>query len=442
MTSIRSRRIIGATVVAAVSLTLSLVAGAGMAQATNATSAASVLGAINTARASHGLSAYRTNGYLAAYAQEIASVYAAHGLNAAISAKTADSPPSNCTNKNVDLATAKLSGSTAALSQRFTSDNFNSDNYASVGFVLKGSKAYAVFAAVFCGTSPNDKIGPGAVTLSGTSQVGKPLTAKVTGFTKSDATGPSDVASLKFEWGAQSPEGNFVERSSGAADSYTPLPSDVGWKIIVLVTATAPGYNAAAKDSGYSTPVKLGTLPTPSTQVVSGKRNVGWPLTASTSGWTSGSLVYQWYRDGKPIGGATGQSYMQVAADHGHKVTVRVICQEVGYSTASRTSKTAAKTAYPFLMLVDPVDITGIRFVGNLVSANVGAWSPTTSPITYTFQWYEGGKKVSGATHSTHTIGHVAGETNSISVAVTAHESHFTATTVVSPTESVAPATH
>ena len=51
-------------------------------------------------------------------------------------------------------------------------------------------------------------------------------------------------------------------------------------------------------------------------------------LTADTSGISDadglGAFSYQWYRDGVPIGGATGQTYTLGDADVGAQISVQV----------------------------------------------------------------------------------------------------------------------
>jgi hypothetical protein len=435
MISRRPRAIVAASVGAALAFTA--FAGAGVAQAADASGAAAILQAVNTARESAGAVDLRSNGYLTGYAQEVSAVYAAKGPVEARAAKTADTPPPGCSRTILEMATATGSTALAELETRFASIDTSSSNYGAVGFTVDGSAAHAVFAGISCASRPLDKISGGTISLAGTPQVGKPFIARVSGFVKSDATSPSDLPTLQFEWFTQNPGGGGHPVGDNSA-SYIPQPADVGSRLAVAVVATAPGYNPLASDSvSSSAAVKLGVLPSPSTQAVTGSRNVGMTLTASTSAWSVGKLGFQWLRGGKAIAGATAATYAQVAADHGHTITVKVSDTSPGYVSASKTSKTSTKTGYPFLRLVDPVGITGTRQLGKVVSANVGAWAPVATAITYTYQWYEGGKLVAHATHATHTIGAVAAATNSISLAVTAHESHFAPTTVMSPVGTV-----
>jgi hypothetical protein len=113
--------------------------------------------------------------------------------------------------------------------------------------------------------------------------------------------------------------------------------------------------------------LKTATVPHPITQTVTGERNVGETLTASLSGWTLGTVTEQWYRDGKAIAGATSPTYMQVTADYGHEITVKVTGSAPGYTTVSKTSVTTVKTAYPFM--------TGLQVTvaGNLATGSIAA---------------------------------------------------------------------
>ena len=52
--------------------------------------------------------------------------------------------------------------------------------------------------------------------------------------------------------------------------------------------------------------------------------------------WLPGTKVtYQWYRDGKPIRGATGRAYVIKRSDIGHRIHVRHTGTKFGYLPAS-----------------------------------------------------------------------------------------------------------
>ena len=64
-------------------------------------------------------------------------------------------------------------------------------------------------------------------------------------------------------------------------------------------------------------------------------------MEASVGGWTGTDLTYryQWLRDGVPIPGATGASYLITTADSGHDLSVRVVASD-GTSSVTAVSAT------------------------------------------------------------------------------------------------------
>ncbi|NGZ99712.1 hypothetical protein G5V59_03190 [Nocardioides sp. W3-2-3] len=96
----------------------------------------------------------------------------------------------------------------------------------------------------------------------------------------------------------------------------------------VPLVATAPARVAA------------GRIAAPPTIRISGTPYVGRRLTAVRGTWSPSPLVltYRWYRDGRPITGATGSTYVVKKADKKHRVTVRITASRAGYTTVSRTA--------------------------------------------------------------------------------------------------------
>jgi len=80
---------------------------------------------------------------------------------------------------------------------------------------------------------------------------------------------------------------------------------------------------------------------------VSGAATVGSTLTATPGSWNTTGLGYafQWLRNGTPIAGATGSSYVPVAADVGTGLTVRVTASKSGRPPGVATSASTAGVA-------------------------------------------------------------------------------------------------
>lgn len=114
------------------------------------------------------------------------------------------------------------------------------------------------------------------------------------------------------------------------------------------------------------------------------------------------TLTYQWYRGSKAIAGATGRSYLVQGTDAGSKVKVSVTGSSPGYTTAVKTSSatsTVAKAA--FAVTPGPV-LSGTARVGMAMTVEPGAFDPAA---TFTFQWYRGTSKISGATKASYAAG-------------------------------------
>lgn len=85
-----------------------------------------------------------------------------------------------------------------------------------------------------------------------------------------------------------------------------------------------------------------GAVPT-----ISGTGQLGIPLNASTSGWPSGAtLNWRWLRNGSPIPGATGASYIPSLADAGKTLKVELRVKRSGYMPEVRVSAGIAAPAW------------------------------------------------------------------------------------------------
>jgi len=137
------------------------------------------------------------------------------------------------------------------------------------------------------------------------------------------------------------------------------------------------------------------------TPLIVGTPRVGQQLTVDTSGWTSGvKLDYQWYRDGKAMKSAVGASYTPVAADRTHVLHVTVTASKTGFATVSKVSAKTSKLTYGVLAVTTP-SVDGTLVVGQVITANTGAWSPTPN---FSYQWYVNGTAVKKATKRAFTV--------------------------------------
>jgi hypothetical protein len=92
----------------------------------------------------------------------------------------------------------------------------------------------------------------------------------------------------------------------------------------------------------YNVHLNVGTAPPSNTSPpsISGTPAVGNTLTCLEGSWTNSptGFTYQWNRDGAPIAGATGQTYVVQAADQGHTLTCTVTASNAAGSSSPSTS--------------------------------------------------------------------------------------------------------
>ncbi len=268
------------------------------------------------------------------------------------------------------------------------------------------AKTSAATAAVAVGT-----LTAPVPTVSGTAKVGSALTA-VPG-----TWGPAPVT-LAYQWFRSG-----VAVTGATSVSYTLAAADLGKTMTVRVTGSKTGFTTTAKTSAATAAVAVGTLTAPA-PTVSGTAKVGSALTAVPGTWGPApvTLVYQWFRSGVAVTGATAASYTLAAADLGKTMTVRVTGSKTGFTTTAKTSAATAAVAAGTLTAPTPT-ISGTKTVGSTLTATPGAWGP--APVTVTYQWFRGSIAISGATAQTYKL--VAADKGSaIKVRVTGTKTAYT----------------
>lgn len=224
-----------------------------------------------------------------------------------------------------------------------------------------------------------------AASIVGNVVVGGSVSVDTTGWTPTPA-------SLSYEW---SVAGSVVSNES----TYSPQAADLGRGLSVTVTGDGPGYAGVATTVGPIL-VDYGTFTT-AAPTISGTRAVGATLTALVTGWSPAptEVDYQWYRNGAGISGATGQTYVPVAADKGASVSVTVTGSRDGYTSAPRTSS-AVIIGAGTLSAPTPA-ISGTIRAGSTVLVVAGTWSPAA---TLGYQWRIDGAAIAGATGTKYLI--------------------------------------
>jgi hypothetical protein len=104
-------------------------------------------------------------------------------------------------------------------------------------------------------------------------------------------------------------------------------------------TGSYSDYGSVGQYSIKVRNVSVGAIPTAGYPYITGTARRGRTLTVNRGTWTSGTaLTQQWLRDGTPIAGATGRTYVLKSADVGHRIAVRVLGQLSGKRPVLRQS--------------------------------------------------------------------------------------------------------
>lgn len=218
----------------------------------------------------------------------------------------------------------------------------------------------------------------GSVTITGTPQVGDRLTA--------DPVSWSSGTSFAYQWTR-----NGVAIHGATGSSFTLIAADAGARIAVKMTGTKTGFRSASETSAALNVVP-GTM-VASIPKINGTAKVAQPLAVAAGTWSAGvRLGYQWTRGGVAIRGATGSSYVPVAADAGRRLAVRVTGSKPGYLSASRIS--AARIVARARLVAGTPLVSGPARVGRRLHVLPGRWSPGTR---FTFQWLAAGRIMPGA---------------------------------------------
>jgi hypothetical protein len=273
---------------------------------------------------------------------------------------------------------------------------FMDDDYAGIAVTASQGRIYAEIVVIDYDNAhlPQSRIFASKPTITGTPDVGKPLTVHYKVTTPGTTT--------TYNW---SSNGTLV--SFGTSPTYVPESPTFGTVITVQAETTKDGYQYLLTTSAPTKKLGAGTIKG-FTPVITGSRNVGETLQATAGGeWGPGfvTLNYVWLRSGKVIPGANTSSYQLQDADQGKTVNVRLTGTQDHYATVVKSSASKSKVGAPFIpaSFVPTIsDSDSTVTVGDvLTAADGGTW---TSGTRTSWQWKINGKSVSGATKSTFTI--------------------------------------
>jgi hypothetical protein len=272
----------------------------------------------------------------------------------------------------------------------------------------------ALLLAAACGGSSSPSITAPAITQA---PVGATAAAGGTASFSVVASGTG----LSYQWS----RGGAAISGASAASYTTPAltAADDGASFTVAVS-NGGGSVVSAPATLHVNFVHIDTHPQ-STGVTSGSAAT---LTVAASG--SGTLSYQWKKDGTAVSGATAASFhlgTALTTDAGNYTCVVT-------STLSGTTVSAESNAAALVVMVAP-QISAQPHALTVAAGNAASFSVTASsadPLSY--QWWKGNVAIAGATSATYTIPSAAGaDAASYSVVVTGTHGAFSSTTNSNP---------
>jgi hypothetical protein len=197
------------------------------------------------------------------------------------------------------------------------------------------------------GVLPAAPVNTGPPSIAGPAQQGQTLTAGT-------GTWVGLGVGYAYQWQDCDSQGNNCQTINGATSStYTPVASDLGHTVNVVITATNGGGSTSATSVATAV-VSLPPAPSNTTPpAINGVAQVGQTLNAGTGTWTSApsSYAYQW-QDCDSIGGncvdidgAMASTYTLTTGDPGHTIVVVVTATNAGGSgSATSTATTTVPT--------------------------------------------------------------------------------------------------
>jgi hypothetical protein len=248
--------------------------------------------------------------------------------------------------------------------------------------VTDGSQSVTSSAAVLnvtaAGVAPSISTQPANKTVA----AGQPATFSVT------ATG---TAPLMYIWKKNGAAINGATASSYTTSATTASDNSAQFTVTVTNSISSVTSNAAT--------LTVNVPPSITTQPASRTVNAGQAATFGVAATGTGTLSYQWKRDGNAINGATLASYTTpatVASDNGAQFSVTVTDAVSSVSSSPATLTVNVPASAPSIT-AQPASKTVLA--GQTATFSVAATG--TGPLSY--QWNKGGTAIGGANSTSYT---------------------------------------
>lgn len=237
--------------------------------------------------------------------------------------------------------------------------------------------------------------------------------------------------------------------SGATGTSYTPVADDAGGAVLAMVTGSVvgllpvsvPSNVVPVPSSGGGSGGGTGDPGDPGTDLLTllggldlpGSAEVGQLITLTDPVWSLPGVTttYQWLRDGAPIPGADGQSYVPGLDDAGHAISAQVTGTLLGVPGVTVVTD-ALDIPLASGTQVSPtgdVTIRGSKKVGTALTLSGPTWDP--SDATSKYQWFRDSAPIGGATAATYTLT-AADFGHDVAVTVTGHKEGYTDNTITS----------
>ena len=250
----------------------------------------------------------------------------------------------------------------------------------------------------------------GAPSVTGTAEVGKTLTADISGIADDDGL---SGATFSYQWIAN--DGSADTDIQDATDStYTLVADDEGKTVKVQVSFTDDAGNEETLTSAATDAVaSLPNNPATGVPTITGVVQVGETLTAETisiadaDGLDNAVFSYQWLADDADISGATGKTYALTEADEGKTVKVQVsFTDDAGNEETLTSAATDAVASLPNSPATGVPTITGVVQVGEtLTSETISiADADGLDNAVFSYQWLADDADISGTTGKTYAL--------------------------------------